>query len=140
MGMYTEIFINTDLKKNTPDSIIEVLKSMCALDCSNPALTEHPARWAYLFNNGSYYTPNTSVASLTFDDIAKQYSLLGKGDIKNYEGEIEKFFAWIRPWCDDEFIGYMRYEEDKEPTLIYADPFGEDMKSLEDQSDVVSFQ
>jgi hypothetical protein len=61
-------------------------------------------------------------AFLEFDEITQRWSLLGKGDIKNYEGEIEKFFEWIIPYVDGypgDFIGYSRYEEDLKPTLIY---------------------
>jgi len=139
MGMYTEIFINTDLKEGTPDSVIAVLKAICDKDQHNPVLSDHPDRWFLLFNNGSYYTPCTSVAALTYDENGNNYSLLGKGDIKNYDNEIEKFFEWIKPWCDDEFIGYLRYEESIEPTLFYADPYAE-QPALENHSDVVSFQ
>lgn len=120
MGMYTEIFVNTDLKENTPNEVIEVLKAMCAKDADAECLKDKPNRWKYLFNNGSYYTPSTECAALTFDDRSKQYSLIAKGDIKNYEDEIEKFFEFIKPWCDNDFIGYYRYEESREPTLIYS--------------------
>lgn len=120
MGMYTEIFVNVDLKENTPDEVIDVLKAMCAKDSNAECLKDKPRRWPYLFNNGSYYLPLTQCGNLTFDDIGKHYSLLAKGDIKNYGGEIEQFFEFIRPWCDNEFIGYYRYEEDREPTLVYS--------------------
>jgi hypothetical protein len=29
MGMYTEIYINVDLKPETPDEVINTLKAMC---------------------------------------------------------------------------------------------------------------
>lgn len=29
MGTYTEIFVNIDLKGNTPSEVIEVLRAMC---------------------------------------------------------------------------------------------------------------
>lgn len=120
MGMYTEIYVNVDLKENTPENIIEVLEAMCSGDPYAEALKDKPVRWGYLFNSGSYYTPNTACAKLTCDAISKQYSLLGKGDIKNYEGEIEAFFDFIKPWCENDFIGYYRYEESREPTLVYS--------------------
>ena len=121
MGMYTEIFVNTDLKEETPDTVIQVLKAMCEKDGEAECLSDKPNRWGFLFNSGSYYTPNTECGKLTFDDISKQYSIIAKGDIKNYEGEIEAFFELIKPWCDSDFIGYYRYEDDREPTLVYSD-------------------
>ena len=120
MGMYTEIFVNTDLKGDTPDSVIQVLKAMCERDGDAECLSDNPGRWSYMFSNGSYYTPSTECGKLTFNDIAKQYSLIAKGDIKNYEGEIEAFFEFIKPWCDNDFIGYYRHEGDREPTLVYS--------------------
>jgi len=129
MGMYTEIYVNVDLKKDTPDEIIEVLKAMCHMEESDEKVLETcPDRWGGLFYSGSYYTPNTWCHSLTFDDISNKWSLLGKGDIKNYEGEIQKFFEWIIPYvdgCPGDFIGYSRYEVDREPTLVFL-PESED--------------
>lgn len=129
--MYTEIYINVDLKKDTPDDVIKVLKAMCRMlpdqECSE-VLVDYPPRWEYMFYSGSYYTPDTYCHSLTFDDITNKCSLLGKGDIKNYQDEIEKFFEWIIPYvdgCPGEFIGYSRYEESLKPTLIYL-PESED--------------
>ena len=121
MGMYTEIYVNVNLVEDCPVQAVDVLKAMCG-EGDESALAGRPERWAYLFNSGSYYTPNTQCKALTWDEIGNQYSLLGKGDIKNYEDEIEQFFAWLRPFVEGEkgdFIGYMRYEESREPTLIY---------------------
>ena len=123
MGMYTEIYVNVDLKKDTPDEIIQVLKVMCDMeDSDSKVLESYPDRWGGLFYSGSYYTPDTYCHSLTFDTITQRWSLLGKGDIKNYSQEIEKFFEWIIPHVDGspgEFIGYSRYEEDLTPTLVF---------------------
>jgi hypothetical protein len=119
--MYTEIYVNVDLKADTPKEVLDVLTAMCAKDSDSPHLADKPDRWWYMFNNGSYYTPLTACALLTHDEIGGNWSLLAKGDIKNYEGEIEAFFAWIMPYVDaeqGEFIGYSRYEEDQLPTLV----------------------
>ena len=121
MGMYTEIFVNVDLKAETPDEVLAVLRAMCG-DENQAPLEGKPERWNRLFASGSYYTPNTCVAKLTFDKIGGQWSLLGKGDIKNYESEIEAFFAWLMPWIDGQegdFIGYHRHEESQTPTLVF---------------------
>jgi len=121
MGMYTEIYVNVDLKKDLPPDVLAILKAMCGDEDVN-ALKGKPSRWGYMFYSGSYYTPNVSCRVLEYDDISNQWSLLGKGDIKNYEQEIEKFFEWIDPYVDaesGEFIGYKRYEENLNPTLIW---------------------
>ena len=120
MGMYTEICVNADLIESTPDSVINILKAICDGDYQSKHLEGKPDRWSVLFNNCSYYTPSTCVAKLTFDEISKQYSIIGKGDIKNYSREIELFFEFIAPWCEGDFIGYHRYEEDREPILVFS--------------------
>ncbi|MCP4651089.1 MAG: hypothetical protein GY853_13560 [PVC group bacterium] len=125
MGMYTEIYVNVDLKTDTPQEVIDILRAMCDKDASAECFKNSGGRWPYLFNNGSYYTPNTECGLLTYDKISEQYSLLAKGDIKNYGSEIEKFFEFIKPWCEGEFIGYYRYEESREPTLVYIDQIPE---------------
>ena len=123
--MYTEIYVNVDLREDTPREVIKTLEAICNKDSESPYLVDKPLRWSYLFNSGSYYTPNTQCAKLTFDPISHQWSLLAKGDIKNYEGEIEEFFDWIKPYVkcrsEETFIGYKRYEEDCRPTNIYID-------------------
>ncbi len=120
MGMYTEIYVSTNLKTETPLEVIAVLKAICDKDINADCLKDKPSRWFMLFNNGSYYTSCTEAHSLAFDDISKQYSLIGKGDIKNYDREIEQFFNFIKPWAEPGFIGYHRYEEEEEPTLVYS--------------------
>lgn len=120
MGMYTEIFVNVDLKPETPEEVLAVLRAMCGDDNKAP-LDDKPYRWRMLFSNGSYYTPYTNCANLTFDKIAGHWSLLGKGDIKNYECEIESFFAWLMPWIkgdEGDFIGYKRYQESQTPEVV----------------------
>ncbi|RUS01125.1 hypothetical protein EFW58_01156 [Bacillus velezensis] len=45
-------------------------------------------------------------------------------NLKNYDNEIENFIEWISPFIykkdGNYFIGYKRYEEDKEPELIFV--------------------
>ncbi len=121
MGMYTEIYVNVDLKEDTPQKILDVLRAMC-YEHDSEALNGYPQSWRYLFNDGSYYTPRTSCANFTQDSIDGQWSLLGKGDIKNYESEIETFFAFILPHVDGmtgDFVGYHRYEVNQAPTLVF---------------------
>jgi hypothetical protein len=118
MGMYTEIYVNVDLKEDTPKDIVHVLRLIC--DGYTP--DGFPSRTCCLFYNCSYCTPRTHVSHLTYDELGKQWSLLGKGDLLNYENEIDYFFTWLTPWVEGEpgdFIGYHRYEEAQEPTLVF---------------------
>lgn len=118
MGMYTEIYVNVDLKEETPQEIIDTLRQLCA----KVQPDSFPERSSLLFNNGSYYTPYTYVRSLTYDRNFSRWSFLGKGDLRNYSGEVEHFFDWLMPWVDGfpgDFVGYHRYEEDQKPTLVF---------------------
>lgn len=46
--------------------------------------------------------------------------------LKNYNSEIEEFLDWLEPYIEtNDFIGYMKYEEFEDPTLIY-NCFGSD--------------
>lgn len=126
MGMYTEIYVNIDLIKDTPESVLAVLEAMCNKDYDAVCLKDKPSRWGYMFNSGSYYTPNTACGILFQDAFTKEYSLLAKGDIKNYGGEIEEFFKYISPYAYDDFMGYMRYEEDRGPILVFKGDFDND--------------
>lgn len=121
MGMYTEIFVNVDLKPETPEDVIAVLRAMCGGEDRSP-LEGRPGRWRFLFSDNSHYTPRTACAELKYCKIAGAWSLLGKGDIKNYAGEIEAFFDFIMPWVDGvpgQLIGYKRYEEYDVPELVF---------------------
>lgn len=141
MGMYTEIYVNIDLVEDTPQEVIDLLRCMCCMvsakhlydkpcpvdateieygsDRYNEIMRQYPNRFGSLFYNGSFYTPNTSVAELSYDGISNQWSLLGKGDIKNYDDEIEKFFKLIAPYAENNFLGYSRYEENESPILYF---------------------
>lgn len=118
MGTYTEIYVNIDLKEDTPLPIIDILRKICNAEL----IVGAPARWQFLFRSGSSYTPNTWVANLTFSEIGGYWSLLGKGDIKNYSDEIELFFEFIKPFTEDYFLGYLRSEDDPCPELFYNEP------------------
>jgi hypothetical protein len=131
MGMFTEIYINVNLKTNTPPEVLNILKKMCSpVELSLKEWdSEYPDTWLYLFKSGSYYTPNTYCRFFEYDKINECYSLLGKGDIKNYGEEIQQFFDWILPWVDGEsgdFVGYHRYENNQQPTLVFLPDEDED--------------
>ena len=46
--MYTEMFINVDLEKETPDEVIKVLKAMRG-DGDELVLSKYPDRWQPLY-------------------------------------------------------------------------------------------
>lgn len=127
MGMYTELHFNVRLKPDVPTPVLEVLNYMIGTDEFQPLIPDHPLfsapRWAIMLRCDSYYFDADTHSTLRYDDIGRQHSLCIRTNFKNYDGEIEKFIDWIRPYLDKDkgdFLGFYRYEETEEPTLIYA--------------------
>ena len=130
MGMYTEINVCFDLKKDTPQNVIDVLH--CLIDgADEPSnLPKHEFfdcdRWHMVACCDSYYFDGTTNSKIVFDDISKCYKVNIRANLKNYDDEIEKFLIWLAPYMDTlGFIGYTRYEEYDDPTLIYIDDDGD---------------
>ena len=127
MGMYTELHFNSRLKPDVPTSVLRVLEYMLGENSAiGEPIPDHPlfntSRWAVMLRCDSYYFDADTISTLRYDDIS-QHSLCIRTNFKNYEGEIEKFLDWIRPYLDKDegdFLGFYRYEETEEPTLIYA--------------------
>jgi hypothetical protein len=75
---------------------------------------------------GSYSFPGTTEPSFKYDEIAKQWYLHFRTNIKNYDNEIEKFLDWIKPYIKQgsgaaNFYAIVTYEEDVIPTIYYLD-------------------
>jgi hypothetical protein len=129
MGMYTEFHFNAELKQDTPQTVIATLAAMLANDEPKDfaPLFDHPLfqtmLWRFMLVSDSYYFPADTHSTCRYDDIANSRFLCIRCNLKNYDGEIEKFIDWIMPYVDEtpgEFLGFYRHEEDVQPTLIYA--------------------
>lgn len=122
MGMYTELILKCQLKRDLPSSVKNVINGLVEgwEEIENPP--EHEffkcERWQRLFSMNSFYHHPES-----FADYQQGY-LFVRSDLKNYDGEIEKFIEWIKPYVDfadgKTCIGWKWYEEDEKPTLILA--------------------
>jgi hypothetical protein len=128
MGMYTEVYIACEIRKDTPPIDLEVLRYMFGDRPDAPEeLPNHPlfgtSRWKSFFYGDSYYFPGPPARAWKWDNIGNNYEAVGRCNIKNYEREIEKLFDWIMPFIMDpgpgEFLGFHRYEEDDRPTLMF---------------------
>lgn len=136
MGMYTEIHFNSELRRDTPSEVLAVLRYMLG-DGDEPPLPDHPlfstTRWRYLFTMDSYYFDADTHSTLRFDDIAKTHFLCVRSNIKNYDGEIEAFLDWIDPYLEKypgDFLGFSRYEETEQPTLIFKRDSGDPRRPM----------
>ena len=126
MGMYTELIFGADLKKDTPESVIEALKYMIGDIEEKPTnfpLPDGMCEW--LFKCSSYYFGvNIPVSKMWQDDISKNWALSTRSNIKNYEGEIEAFLKWIKPYIDSgsgyrDMYAIVIYEEAEAPNIYY---------------------
>lgn len=124
MGMYTELNIGVAFKEDTPENIIDILKYMLNYENDEPETTDHPLfktpRWSFMLRCDSYYFDGHTDSSMIYNDISNQWYLNVRSNLKNYDGEIELFLHFIQPYLETtDFLGYMRYEEYDDPTLIY---------------------
>lgn len=135
MGMYTQLFITTDLKNDTPDSVIQILQYMQNANNerqeTKPEIPDHPLfktdRWDYMLICGSAYFegPNFNKLKKKYqDNEASEWEFGNLSNFKNYDGEIDLFLDWLSPWISKsscaELLGWVRYEEDDQPDLIYG--------------------
>lgn len=126
MGMYTELHFNAELKQDTPKEIINILQTMLGKKEKPEMFPKHAffqtARWSFMLQCDSYYFDAATYSILKYDKISKSYYLCIRCNFKNYDDEIEKFISWIKPYLakdEDEFLGFYRYEETEQPTLIF---------------------
>lgn len=140
MGNYTELNIAVKLKLT--DNIRKILEYMTGdradTDFTVPThpLFESP-RWGFMLMSDSFYFDHTANSSLVNkksreedDDMERIINV--RCDLKNYSDEIENFLDWIYQYSETRgFIGYMRYEEDENPTLIYFTDNGVEYKEVD---------
>lgn len=129
MGMYTELHLAVELKEDTPEDVMNILKYMPERGEKEAIpVPDHPLfkteRWSGMLNSGSCSFPVTCSRLTERKASYSPATLLAHFNIKNYSGEIEAFLDWIMPHIDasyGQFIGYRMYEEDEHPTILYKD-------------------
>lgn len=127
MGMYTEIHFNSKLTVDKDSMVADILKYMVGDIEDAPELLPANAlfktdRWQIMLRCDSYYFDADTLSTLRWDEISHHYYLCIRSNLKNYDSEIEEFIDWIDPYLNKQpgdFLGFYRYEEDEEPTLIY---------------------
>ena len=118
MGMYTELVLAIEVKADTPESVLNDLRTS--------AKSGAIGKFSF-FHRDSYYFRGDSAVTFRYDDIGRAWYLTLRCNLKNYNSEIENFCEWLCNYVymdGDEFAGYKRYEEDPSPTLIYFTPKG----------------
>lgn len=124
MGMYTELVLGIEIEDN--DKIIQTLRYMLGETEYQP-VDDHELfrtdRWDYMLKCDSYYFDGQTDSKLYMDDLYEdnpKFYLNVRCNLKNYDNEINKFLDWLNPYIKTfGFLGYLRYEENEDPTLIY---------------------
>lgn len=145
MGMYTELQFTAEIDYDKHEEIIDILRYMTGAEglvLEDLTIPEHELfdtdRWEYMLRSSSYYFPGQPHYVLNEEHEFSLVNLSVRTDLKNYGNEIQKFLDWIRPYVLTEdhlrdlskdtehrmFVGYMRYEAEVDPTIIYFTQHG----------------
>ncbi len=120
MGEYTEIIIKAEVKADLPQEVEAVLQFLFNGEEKPLVSIDHPFfkcdRWAFIGRCSSYYHIPWSTSK-----YEEEY-IFSRSDLKDYDNEIDQFFAWIDPYLDEEqgqCVGWSWYEEESAPTLQF---------------------
>ena len=128
MGMYTELIFGATLKENTPTYVTDALN--CVINnnvdgkLSGEAeqfIDEYSLR-KLIYCSSYYFGSRDNKPSCVFDKIANTWCISFRANCKNYQGEIEKFIEFIKPYVEygsgpTNIFAIVQYEEDDYPTL-----------------------
>ena len=132
MGMYTEMYVKAIFKENLPNDVVNIIEYMLGMGdikVEDLKLPDHELfkthRWEYMLRLASHYHTTFALNKFIYNEISENYFLVARADFKNYNGEIEKFFDWLKPYLQREFdktlIGYSLFEGTTEPKLYYLE-------------------
>ncbi len=126
MGMYTELYVSFKVKKEAPKEVTNVLLYLFGEGEEPQIKPKHDffdcPRWSMIGKCCSFYFIPFSTHNIKLQNVNNSYYVTSRSDLKNYDGEIEAFIDWVKPYIDaedGEHIGHYRYEEEKTPTLIF---------------------
>jgi len=123
MGMYTEAVLRFEVRKNTSQYRALFQKLIEEVDITEelPFAKDGRLDNLWLLDCDSYYFGGCTICKM--DDTAFDTARVTLAfNLKNYQSEIEALLDWLVPACCEEwktFIGYIRYEEADDPTLVY---------------------
>jgi hypothetical protein len=130
MGMYTELSLGVEFKKNLPEEFISIINFMVSGGeeevfliperFKDHELFTTTTRWRWMLRSGgSYYFDRKPYLVWKRDEITKSYFLSCATNIKNYEQEWEKFLDFICPYLDTEgYLGTYWHEEWEHPVML----------------------
>lgn len=107
MGMYVELIFNAELKKDTPDEVIDTLKYMIDNDYDAPApepISSGKIEGRLFEHDYSSYPVLDPTCSLHFSKEDQKLTLYIRLVYNNNNNQIEHFLKWIKTYirrgCD----------------------------------------
>ena len=131
MGMYTELIVGCTLKKNLPKVCVNALtlisnrKEINENDKETEEFIKEYDLYNICWSESAYFgAPSHCIFRRLEENYEDYYSLSIRANLKSYNGEIEKFLEYLRPYVywgsgTNELYAMTIYEEDKEPTLWF---------------------
>ena len=131
MGMYTEVIVGCTLKKNLPKVCVNALtlisnrQEINENDKETEEFIKEYDLYKICWSESAYFgAPSHCIFRRLEDNYEDYYSLSIRANLKSYNGEIEKFLEYIRPYVYwgsgiNELYAMTIYEEDKEPKLWF---------------------
>lgn len=121
MGMYTELVLKTEIKKNAPDQVHDILNFLFNGKDEPAEKPDHAffkfSQWKQIGSGCSYFH-----VPFPLSKYDEGY-IFSRSDLKNYDGEIQSFIEWLKPYIDGiegVCIGWLWYEEEDAPTLLFV--------------------
>lgn len=130
MGMYTELIFGATLKENTPTYVTQALDYVIN---TNVNLSDEAKQFIdeyslpkLIWCTSYYFGAHVNKPSCEFDTISNRWCISFRANCKNYQGEIEKFIEFIKPYVDygsgpTNIFAIVQYEESDYPTLYGAE-------------------
>lgn len=126
--MYTELIFGATLKENTPTYVTQALDSVIN-DRTNIDLPDEVKQFSdeyslskLIWCSSYYFGSHVNKPSCVFDKTAERWCISFRANCKNYQGEIEKFIEFIKPYVEygsgpTNIFAIVQYEESDYPTL-----------------------
>ena len=128
MGMYTELIFGATLKEKTPAYITQAFdcvindNSDIKLSGETEQFIDEYSLQKLIWCSSYYFGARNNKPSCVFDKIANTWCISFRANCKNYQGEIEKFIEFIKPYVEygsgpTNIFAIDQYEETDYPTL-----------------------
>ena len=128
MGEYSELIFGARLKDD--NEMITTVRQLVEHEEVSP-LPAHEffksERYTQIARGtNSYYFAGSSEPTFYYDHIVKEWTLLIRMNMKDYDNEIEKFLDWIKPYItqgsgNNNMYAIVMHEWNTEPIMYYIE-------------------